>query len=546
MLLERLLSNYSLRYRYLGKVAQKLFAISRKQGPSSAIVKYFELLKEHSPNTVMPFQDILRVGEAYASVGEYERSFMLYQATIAARFLKELNVAQVLEKEGEFEAAVSFILSLTQQYPDLRTIQSGYYALAQSVFQYADKCKANEVKRKKWLRKAEKLLSRFVLLHPTHPSADVASYTRANVLLALDEKEAAIRFLKTLATRYPKSGYLADIHYLEAYSLYLQRRSARALTLLRRVSTKLYPNGRGGQSRSKNRYLASYLIAQIHHAADKLQKALVWYKRIQKRFSDAAVQVNYFQQVLLKIPEVQTLGPKSKVALAVRHQNIRDLTVLVYSVDLMKLYLLKKNLNAVTRINLAGIRPSYRGSKVLSKRREFGPRVSKLEMPLKRRGTYLVVLKSRQKEVSGIILRTALTMDVQQDKQSGRVVVHLFERGTRKPIPHALVRIIGSADKKFRTGRTDLRGIFTATGVKGTATVIAKKSDDFVFYRGKTFLGYPHFRKRRRSRWRKSKRSFDMLYNINRGNSVLQQRGRKQLERLYKESSQGVRLKSLR
>lgn len=553
-LLEKLLAKYSLRYYYLGRVAHILFQSSLKKGPYAAVVKYFELLKEHSPNSVIPFDQILRVGQAYAGSGEYERAFMVYQATMAARFLKELNVAQALEKEGEFQAAVRFIRGLLRLYPDLRTVQEGYYGLAQSVFQFADKCKGKSEKRTKWLKEAVRLLRRFVWLYPEHPSADAASYTRANVMMALGQKKAATKYLQTLATRYPKSGYLADIHYLEAYSLYLQRRSKRALSLLLRVSKQQYPDGKGGLERSKNRHLASYLIAQIYHAADKLNLALKWYKAVKSRFVDAAAQAKYFQKVFLKMPEVHTVQPKAKAEVKVDHQNIRKAKVLVYYVDLMKLYLLKKNLNAVTRINLAGIRPSYQGTRVLGTKQEFGPRITSMKLPLKRRGSYLVVLKSKEKEVSGIVLRTNLGMDVQEDSSTGRVVIHLYERGSRKPVPHALVRVIGSSDGKFQSGKTDLRGIFTATNVRGNATVIAQKSDDFVFFRGKTYL-----QKRRRYRPTNKYRRYnfsgsdvsgnlnmDMLQNIKKRNYYLQKSGRKRLEKLYKRSKKGVQLKYLK
>ena len=553
-LLEKLLSQYSLRYYYLGRVAHTLFQSVLRKGPYASVVKYFELLKEHSPNTVIPFDQIMLVGQAYAGSGEHERAFMVYQATMAARFLKELNVAQALEKEGEFKAAVRFIRSLLQTYPDLRTVQEGYYGLAQSVFQFADKCKGKSDKRTKWLKEARRLLGRFVWLYPEHPSADAASYTRANVMMALEQKEEATQYLQRLAARYPKSGYLADIHYLEAYSLYLQRRSKRALSLLRRVSKERYPNGKGGFARSKNRYLASYLIAQIFHAADKLKDALAWYKRVKSRFVDAAVQSKYFQRVFLKMPEVHTVQPKAKAEVKIDHQNIRKAKVLVYYVDLMKLYLLKKNLNAVTRINLAGIRPSYQGVRVLGKQHEFGPRKSVMPLPLKRRGSYLVVLKSKQKEVSGIVLRTRLGMDVQEDASTGRVVIHLYELGTRKPVPHALVRVIGSADGKFQSGKTDLRGIFTATKVRGNATVIAQKQDDFVFFRGKTYLQRGVGSGKRPTRSYNfsgedvsgGSKSMDMLQNIRKRNFYLQKSGRKRLESLYQRSKKGVQLKYLK
>ena len=543
-----LLKQYKLRQYYLKQVARMMLHIALKHGKSDEIVRFFELHKEQSPNDIIEFAQIMKVGQAYAETKEYERASMVYKATLAARFLKELQVASTLESEGQFAAASTFIQRLLSDYPDLKSVQEAHYALAQSVFQYADKHKQAPTKRQKWLGIAASLLKRFVWMYPENPVVDAATYTHANVMLAQNKRKASTLYLRELAKRYPKSSYLDNFHYLEAYALYLERKDKRALTLLKKVSSEPYPDGKGGTKRSKDRYLASYLIAQIHHARHRLGDALKWYKRIKTRFPDAKVQTQYFEKRLLKLPEVTTLTPTQKSALKVTHQNVKSLTILSYYVDLMKLYLLKKNLNAVTRINLAGITPSYRGKRRISQKHDFSAKTSSLKLPLKRRGSYLVVLKSKHHEVSGILLRTALKLDVQQDASTGRVTVHLYERGSRLPVPGATIRIVGSKDKKFHKGKTDLRGIFTTENIIGKATVIAQKGDDFAFFRGKRYLQSSR-RHRRRRRWKrprrnKSKYNFDMLDNIRSGNSQLQEQGRRSLRRLYKKSRRGVQAKS--
>jgi alpha-2-macroglobulin len=56
---------------------------------------------------------------------------------------------------------------------------------------------------------------------------------------------------------------------------------------------------------------------------------------------------------------------------------------------------------------------------------------------------------------------------------------------------HAVhVKVIGTHNPQFNAGETDLRGIFTADGICGTTTVIARSDKNrYAFYRGKTFLG---------------------------------------------------------
>ena len=58
--------------------------------------------------------------------------------------------------------------------------------------------------------------------------------------------------------------------------------------------------------------------------------------------------------------------------------------------------------------------------------------------------------------------------------------------------PEVHVKAIGSADKDFRGGDTDLRGLFIADGLRGKATVIAREGESrYAFFRGDTWLGTP-------------------------------------------------------
>ena len=52
------------------------------------------------------------------------------------------------------------------------------------------------------------------------------------------------------------------------------------------------------------------------------------------------------------------------------------------------------------------------------------------------------------------------------------------------------VKAVGSSEKAFRSGETDLRGLFIADDIRGKATVIAREGANlYAFYRGKQWLG---------------------------------------------------------
>ena len=59
-------------------------------------------------------------------------------------------------------------------------------------------------------------------------------------------------------------------------------------------------------------------------------------------------------------------------------------------------------------------------------------------------------------------------------------------------LPEVLVKVVGTSNEQFLSGQTDLRGVFQADGVNGTATVLARaEGGKYAFYRGKQTHGSP-------------------------------------------------------
>jgi outer membrane protein assembly factor BamD (BamD/ComL family) len=561
--LTQLDNQFVLRRYYQNKVAKALLQLVLKDKQHPLLIKYFERVKEQSPSLVLPFSQIVKVGEAYAKQKEYERSSMIFAAILQAHFLHDLKIAAALEKQGEFKAAARFTEELCKQYPDFKAIQEAMYGLAQTAFQQASRKRKKPKQFKQWLARAERLFRQFITMYPTHPSVDVAAYSRANVIMEQKRRNHAIAYLGTIGERYQDSKELDSMHYLRAYGLYLTRKNRDALELLQYVSTADYTTSNGKLGKSKHQYLARYLIAQLYHANAEWQKALSWYSKVKTKFSDAKAQVEHFKKKQLRIPEVTVVGTKDKATIALTHQNIKAITLLAYRVDLVKLYLQKKNLRNVTRINLAGIQPTYRRKHTLGNGMEFQSKTTKLTLPLQKRGAYLIVLKAREREVSGILLRTRLKLKVHEQQASGRVTVHLLGRTNQRPFADTTVRVIGSGHKTIHTGSTDLRGIFSVENVRGTTTILAQRGDDFAFYRGtldlqwskrpkppraqqRRYGRYNWRRRRRRQRRRPSKRiAPSMLEHINKGNTSNILRGRSGMLKLYKKSQRGVQMDSL-
>lgn len=91
-----------------------------------------------------------------------------------------------------------------------------------------------------------------------------------------------------------------------------------------------------------------------------------------------------------------------------------------------------------------------------------------------------------------MVLITPLKIEAQEDTVSGRVRANVLDTAKGGYRPEVHVKAIGSADNEFRSGETDLRGLFIADNLRGKATVIAREgASRYAFFRGTTWLGKP-------------------------------------------------------
>ncbi|GAG20548.1 unnamed protein product, partial [marine sediment metagenome] len=100
---------------------------------AAAIVNYFEILKERYPELVVPFEQIIRVADAYARTGQHERAYLVYRATADASFVRDSAVGGTLQDEGRFLESIDFLEDLWRAYPDTPQVENTYYALAQTL-----------------------------------------------------------------------------------------------------------------------------------------------------------------------------------------------------------------------------------------------------------------------------------------------------------------------------------------------------------------------------------------------------------------------------
>ena len=81
-------------------------------------------------------------------------------------------------------------------------------------------------------------------------------------------------------------------------------------------------------------------------------------------------------------------------------------------------------------------------------------------------------------------MRIPLKIEVREDPASGRVRTTVQDAATEAYVPKVHVKVIGSGNRDFVSGETDLRGIFIADAIRGRTTVIAQTAQTrFAFHK---------------------------------------------------------------
>lgn len=493
--LTRLFKTYKLNDIY-GEVVQMLFQTSLAANRHGDVVQYFETIKEKLPDVEVSFENILKVADAYRELGEYERSYLVYRATLEAGFQRESQIAGFLDERGEFLRSVQVMEQLLRAYPAEAYIATATYALAQEVYGKAPEAGQDErlkmagITRVDLIATSLQMLDHFIATWATDPATDQASFSIANALLDLERYSDVIARCEQFAKRYPDSKLLDSFWYVIGYSQFAQGQHAAALETCKKVADwkRIDPQTKA-ETLAVNHWQSIYIMGQVYHSLGKAAEAIGAYDKVKDQFADAREAIDFFTRKELTLPEVTTVKPGAPGKVALKFRNVMGATIKVYRIDLLKFGLLNRNLSRITAINLAGIRPYHDLTVKLGDGKDYRDREQELELPLKEEGAYLVVCQGDNLYTSGLVLVSPLVLEVQEDATSGRVRVTVKDAVADKYAHAVHVKVIGSANDRFQSGQTDLRGIFVADGIRGTSTVIAKtEANRYAFFRGKTSL----------------------------------------------------------
>ena len=478
------------------QVASNLLRATVELGDQEATLFAFEMLKERDPVYQIPFEQIVAVAHAYEGIGEHRQAIRVYRSTLGARFQVESSLGATLERENLVLPSLRFGYDLALAYPDLSQVQSSMFHLPQIWANWADMAETEPTLKARGLTRDTLLVTsadwmlEFTARFPESPLVEEAGLQLASTHLELEDNERAIAVSRVFSRRFPEGQFLDSFLYVEGHARRARGEMSAAQQLLERVANEQFHQpGSPALQTSAQRPLALYSIAQIYEAQGRMERAKERYEEVAGRFRDAAEAVAQMERVVLQAEQVTTLATSARPALALAARNVPQLDLLLYRVDLMRLLLREKNLSNVTSVRLAGIEPIHHQQLTLAGNK-FREQDRDVALPLSKPGAYLVVLKGDTADLSAMVLYTDLELQVQEDRNAGRVRVTVTDPQGR-PVEDAHIKIIGANTSHIASGDTDLRGVFAADGVQGIPTVIARKDEHYAFFSGAAMAPSP-------------------------------------------------------
>jgi len=291
---------------------------------------------------------------------------------------------------------------------------------------------------------------------------------------------------------------------------------------------------------SKDKDLATFITAQIYHAKGQPVDAIKWYESIKTKYPDARESIAYFEQKKVQLDEVKILRSGEKPTVKLTYRNIKQAHLQIYRVDLMKLYLREKSLSNISKVNLAGINPHKELTIELGDGNDFQDKEKTINLPISADGAYLIICRGDYLYTTGMTLITPLKLEVQEDTSARSVRVNITDRSTGSYIDGVHVKAIGSNDQKFKSGETDLRGIWKAENLAGTPTIIARdKKGRYAFHRGQqSFTSIPP-----KPKYKNLKKELDFNRNLKASQNSLYNLNNDRYEKNRRAKDKGVEIK---
>ncbi|WP_337176859.1 MG2 domain-containing protein [Paludisphaera sp.] len=506
--LETLFKDWTLRDDVAKDTARMRLLVNISAGDARKVVRDFEIVKERSPELFLTFDQLRAIGQAYRDIDEHERAMIVWRGLIEAGYIEDARVGELLRQRGEPLEATAYLVDLWRQYPNTPAIEADFFGLSQVVADAATRSLDDPALRRKMaaagvtrpglLLHAARMIQTFLAQSPANPAADEASLALLGTMLEIEDYEAAVKAAARFAATYPKSTFLDSFQYSQALADFHLGRHDEAVALAEKIAAATYKDASGAEAPSPNKWQAVFILGQIFDARRMPGKALEYYRQAADRFTDAADAVTYYTRKALKVDEVTVVRPpaepgaEAKARVTLTYRNVPNVDVTVHPVDLMQLYLVRRNLDAIAGVDLAGITPIFEQAVALGSGEDYEDKTKEIDLPLTKNGAYLVMIRGGDLYASGVVLVSPLEVDVLEEAGPGRVRAVVRDARSKAPAGRVQVKVVAANDADFHSGETDPRGVFSAEGLHGAATVVVRRgTSEYAFHRGTTYLGQP-------------------------------------------------------
>ncbi|MBI3271925.1 MAG: hypothetical protein HYZ53_23230, partial [Planctomycetes bacterium] len=447
-----------------------LLGASLTTGPAADVTRFYEGTIDLEPGRAFVAGDLTKIARAYVDTKEPEQGHFLLARAIGQHFVRDLKAVQALRDLGRLPLAYDRLEKLLRDYPDsLGSVQAQSLALANeylSVKPPVDPAKSEPEQRqaeREQVLRGVRALRQFIVEYPDLPVCDRVQWALVQAETRLAQTEDVVRDATALLVRYPKSDFLDEAQYALASAQAGLGRYDEARAAAERLIATKYLNERGEPAPSPYNEAALYLLGKIAHVMGDLAKAADCYDKT--TFADAKAALAFLRAKELTLGPTQTVGvtppagqqEPAPVALPVRYKNLKDATLKLYKVDLLVLLATKKDLANLAGVDLTGITPLAEWKAEFAGAKPFASAEQPVEVKVPEPGAYLVVARAEDVGASTVVLRTDLTLKVQQ--LENRVRVYAYGGPEARPARGAFVKI-SDGQSMVAEGYTDERGVF--------------------------------------------------------------------------------------
>ena len=487
--LKDLISYDKLRDNYYKEVLRMYLTISIVNNNDADIVKYSELLRERYPTLTIPFEDIIRIADAYSNIKEYERACQVIEGAYRGYFYQESVIAGTLIRYQKTTESFSFMEDLFKAYPDLNIVKTTYYSYGQELYLQLTEMTADP-KNPRWegltkdflYKKAMYIFSRYLSIYPETSNCDEVSFTVLNLFLDANKPKQCYIAASVFSERYPKSQFLDSFKYVGGYAYFAKKMFDEAEKWFNSVAYDKFPDTNGELKESENKNFAIHMLAKIYHSQAKYLKALELYKEVSNDFLDAKRSVDFLEERKLLVDEVTQIAKDEEAKIELKYKGLLELNLKVYKVDFIMLALKEKDLSKITNVKLSGIKPTLEKTVILHRTKQYTPQTKELPLPIEEVGAYLLVFKGEDVESSAILIKSDLKVDMLEADAGGKIRVSILDKD-KNYVPEVRMHFIDANGSNYVNLETDLRGIAEADGFYGSVSVIGEKDGHYCFYK---------------------------------------------------------------